>query len=336
MLKIAIDAMGGDFGCEPVIEGLKLALTQRSDFEAILVGDENVLNTHLSNSMLKRVSVVHANEVFEMQDNATNALKRKETSVYKAVELVKDNIANAVVSPGHSGAFMSLSTVKIGRLKGIIRPAIATLMPTTHDNKFTLVLDVGANTDCKSEHLVQFAIMGKHYAKDILSIKNPKIGLLSNGEEKSKGNEVTKAAFEVLSKFDDFIGNVEGNQIFDGSVDIIVCDGFIGNIALKTAEGVADSITKIIKKNIKSSPVAIAGAVLMNKVFKLLKKQVGYDEYGGAPLLGLNGCAIVSHGKSNANAIKNAIFQAIKFANSNVNFDILNDLENQNKPKDEL
>ena len=161
--------------------------------------------------------------------------------------------------------------------------------------------------------------MGEAYAKEILKIKKPKIGLLSNGEEKSKGNEVTKEAFALISKLDSFIGNVEGNQIFDGSVDIVVCDGFVGNILLKTSEGVADAITKIIKKHVKKSPIAIAGSLLMKKVFKTLKQQVDYDEYGGAPLLGVDGCVIISHGKSNAKAIKNAIFQALNFADSDIN-----------------
>ena len=244
-----------------------------------------------------------------------------EEEVAKAIEVVKSGEASAVVSAGHSGASMSLATLRIGRIKGISRPAIATLMPTSTGGS-SLVLDVGANVDCKAEHLVQFAIMGEAYAKDVMKIKNPKVGLLSNGEEESKGNEVTKGAFNLLKNMPSFIGNVEGNNIFDGNCDVIVCDGFIGNIVLKTSEGVADSISYFIKTNIKRSPIAIAGAVLMKKVFKLLKKRVDYAEYGGAPLLGVDGCVIISHGKSNSKAIKNAIFQAINFINSGVNRDI--------------
>jgi len=257
-----------------------------------------------------------------MHEAATNALKRKETSIYKAVDLVKDKVADAVVSMGHSGATMSLATLRIGRLKGVLRPAIATIMPTAVQGKLSLVLDVGANVDCKAEHLAQFAIMGETYAKDVLKIAKPKVGLLSNGEEESKGNETTKEAFEMLKKLESFVGNVEGNNVFDGSVDVIVCDGFVGNILLKASEGVADSITKIIKQNVRRSPLAIAGAILMRKVFKVLKKQVDYAEYGGAPLIGINGCAIIGHGKSNAKAVKNAIFQAINFSSSNINTDI--------------
>ncbi len=313
--------MGGDFGPRPIIEGTLQALRERS-FKAILVGDINVIKPLIPDTFLNRITFVESSDVLDMHEAATNALKRKETSIYKAVDLVREKQADAVVSMGHSGATMSLATLRIGRLKGVLRPAIATIMPTAVFGKVSLVLDVGANVDCKAEHLAQFAIMGEAYAKDILKIAQPKVGLLSNGEEKSKGNETTKETYEMLKKMSAFVGNVEGNNIFDGSVDVIVCDGFVGNILLKTSEGVADSITKIIKHNIRKSPLAIAGAVLMRKVFTVLKKQVDYAEYGGAPLIGINGCAIIGHGKSNAKAVKNAIFQAITFSSSNINADI--------------
>lgn len=321
MIKIAIDAMGGDFGSQPICEGTIKALKERKDFQAVLVGKTEEIKPLIPQSLIDRVSFVEASDVLDMSDSATEALKRKETSIYKAVELVRQKEADAVVSVGHSGATMSLATLRIGRLKGVLRPAIATLMPRP-SNKPSLVLDVGANVDCKSEHLVQFAIMGEAYARDVLEIENPKVGLLSNGEEKSKGNEVTKGAYEQLCSIKSFKGNIEGNNIFDGSVDVIVCDGFVGNILLKTSEGVAESITKIIKTNIRKSPLAIAGALLMRRVFRSLKKQVDYAEYGGAPLLGIDGCAIIGHGKSNPKAVKNAIFQAINFSNSNINEDI--------------
>lgn len=325
MLTIAIDAMGGDFGPEPIIEGTIQALLEEKQFHAILVGKSEEIRHMIPGNLQNRVTYVEADDVFDMHESATDAFKRKETTIYKAVDLVRKKVADGVVSAGHSGATMGLSTLRIGRLKGVARPAIATLMPTLKGD-YTLVLDVGANVDCKPEHLFQFAIMGEAYVKDILGIKRPKIGLLSNGEEATKGNEITKEAYEHLSKLDAFIGNVEGSDIFNNSVNVVVCDGFVGNVVLKTSEGVADSITKIIKQNIKRSPVAIAGAVLMKKVFKILKKQVDYAEYGGAPLIGINGCAIVSHGKSNAKAIKNAIFQAISFAGSNINEDIESEL----------
>ena len=317
MIRIAIDAMGGDFGADPIISGVIEALKE-TEFKAVLVGDSNVIKPLIPQSYLKNIEFLEASEVISMADGATDALKRKDSTIYKAIELLKNKEVDAVVSAGHSGATMSLATLRIGRLKNISRPAIATLMPNSKESA-TLVLDVGANVDCRSEHLFQFAIMGEAYAKEILGRKEPKVGLLSNGEEESKGNEVSKEAFKLVSRLDSFVGNAEGNQIFDGSIDVMVCDGFMGNILLKTSEGVADTIGKIIKKQIKKSPLAIAGSVLMRKVFKTLKKQVSYDEYGGAPLLGVNGCVIISHGKSNSKAIKNAIFQAIKFANSNIN-----------------
>ena len=317
MIRIAIDAMGGDFGAEPIISGVIEALKEE-EFKAVLVGDSNAIKPLIPQPYLKSIEFIEATEVISMSDGATDALKRKDSTIYKAVELLKEKEVDAVVSAGHSGATMSLATLRVGRLKNVSRPAIATLMPNSKETA-TLVLDVGANVDCRSEHLFQFAIMGEAYAKEILGRKEPKVGLLSNGEEESKGNEVSKEAFKLVSRLDSFVGNAEGNQIFDGSIDVMVCDGFMGNILLKTSEGVADAIGKIIKKQVKKSPLAMAGSVLMRKVFKTLKKQVSYDEYGGAPLLGVNGCVIISHGKSNSKAIKNAIFQAIKFANSNIN-----------------
>jgi glycerol-3-phosphate acyltransferase PlsX len=255
-----------------------------------------------------------------MHDSATDALKRKDSSAYQAIELVKNGEADAYVSAGHSGASMSLATLRIGRIKGVSRPAIATLLPTVSGT--TLVLDVGANVDCDANNLKEFAIMGKIYAQDVLSIDEPLLGLLSNGEEESKGNEVSKEAFKLISNIPNFVGNVEGNDIFNESVDVVVCDGFIGNIMLKTAEGVADTIGKIIKNNLRRSLISITGAVLMRKVFKKLKLKVDYAEYGGAPLIGVKAPVIIAHGKSNSKAIKNAIFQAIAAADSNLNLHI--------------
>ena len=317
MTSICIDAMGGDFGPQPIIGGVIEALKEVK-FEAILVGDTKILESLVPQNLKQYVKFIQADEIVSMSDGATDALKRKESSIFKAIELLKNKQTKAVVSAGHSGATMSLATLRVGRLKNVSRPAIATLMPNVTGGK-TLVLDVGANVDCRPEHLFQFAVMVEAYAKEILKIESPKVALLSNGVEECKGNVVTKEAFAMISKLDSFVGNAEGNQVFDGSVDVIVCDGFVGNILLKTSEGVADAISKIIKKHVKKSPVAIAGSLLMKKVFKTLKQQVDYDEYGGAPLLGVDGCVIISHGKSTSKAIKNAIFQALKFANSDIN-----------------
>ncbi|XPV69073.1 MAG: phosphate acyltransferase PlsX [Halarcobacter sp.] len=321
MLRIAIDAMGGDFGPEPIMSGLISALRNNNTFTAIAVGNQTQIEKLIPPQYKNRIEILHTDDVIKMTDSATDALKRKESTIYKAIDLVKEGHADAAVSAGHSGASMSLATLRIGRIKGVSRPAIATLMPTS-ENQNTLVLDVGANVDCDAKNLFEFAVMGQVYAQDVLKIDEPLIGLLSNGEEESKGNEVTKEAFELISKVPNFAGNVEGSDIFKGTVDVVVCDGFIGNILLKTAEGVADTIGKIIKKNLKRSLISIAGAVLMRKVFKNLKVRVDYAEYGGAPLLGVKAPVIIAHGKSNPKAIQNAILQAITAASSNLDIDI--------------
>ncbi len=322
MYTIAVDAMGGDFGAEPNIKGTLLALKKsKKKFNVILVGDPTTFAEKIPKKLAKYIEIYETKDVFGMHESATDVRKRKDSSIYKAIELVKEGKADAVVSAGHSGATMALATLQIGRVKGVQRPAIATLMPTETGGK-TLVLDVGANTDCKPEHLFQFAILGEAYAKDVLGVSSPRVGLLSNGEEDTKGNEITKTTYRMLQQMDAFVGNVEGNDIFNNSVDVVVCDGFVGNILLKTSEGVASSISKLIKMNIKRSPRALTGALLMRRVFKLLKKQIDYAEYGGAPLIGVNKPTIICHGKSNHIAIKNAIYQAISFAESNINEDI--------------
>jgi len=324
MVTVSIDAMGGDFGPKPIIEGVVAAL-QEQDFKAILVGNRSEILSLLPQGIKAKVSIVESEDVIAMTDSATDAFKRKGSSIYKAVELVRNGEAQAVVSAGHSGATMSLATLRIGRLKNVSRPAIATLMPTKTGK--SLVLDVGANVDCKPEHLFEFGVMGEAYAQKILKVNEPRVGLLSNGEEPGKGNEATKEAHKLLQRLPTFIGNVEGNNIFDASTDVIVCDGFVGNLVLKTSEGVAETISHFIKGYIKKSPIAIAGSLLMKKVFKRLKKEIDYAEYGGAPLIGINGCAIIGHGKSNSKAIKNAIFQAIDYVNAGVNPKIESRLE---------
>ncbi len=322
MYTIAVDAMGGDHGTSPNVKGTILALKKsKKKFKVILVGDSSLYQEKIPKKLAPYIEYEETTDVFGMEESATDVLKRKDSSIYRAIELVRSGRADAVVSAGHSGATMSLATLRIGRVEGVQRPAIATLMPTQTGGK-SLVLDVGANTDCKPEHLFQFAILGEAYAADVLKVENPRVGLLSNGEEESKGNETTKAAFKLLRQMDAFLGNVEGNDIFNDSVDVIVCDGFVGNILLKTSEGVASSISKLIKMNIKRSPRALTGALLMRRVFKLLKKQIDYAEYGGAPLLGVNKATIICHGKSNHIAIKNAIYQALSFAESDINEDI--------------
>lgn len=325
MVKIAIDAMGGDFGPEPIVKGCLQAL-KKQKFTPILVGKKDEILPLLPKSYRDKISIVEADDVISMSDAATDAVKRKDSTIYKAVELVKNGEADGVVSAGHSGATMTLATLRLGRLKGVARPALVTLMPTKTGRR-SIVLDVGANVDSKPEHLAQFAVMGGCYAEDMFGIQTPSIGLLANGEEDSKGNEVTKSAFKILQGYKGFMGNVEGGDIFNGSCDVITCDGFVGNLVLKTSEGVASTISQLIKDYIRKSPVAITGALLMRKVFKLLKKEIDYAEVGGAPLIGIKGCAIVSHGKSNARAIENAIYQAINYVDTGVNEHIVKRLE---------
>ncbi|ECO5769924.1 phosphate acyltransferase PlsX [Campylobacter coli] len=327
MIDIAIDAMGGDFGEKPIIEGVIEALKERP-FNAILVGNPNILRPLIPKNLEQYIQYENANEVFSMNENATDALKRKETTIYKTIELVKNGKAKAAVSAGHSGASMSLATLRLGRLKGVLRPAIATLMPNTTSK--TLFLDVGANTDCKAENLFQFAIMGDAYAKEIMKISKPRLALLSNGEEECKGNELTKEAHQLMKQIPSFVGNAEGRDIFNGEVDVLVCDGFDGNVILKACEGVATAIIHILKNEIKQSLISKIGALLVKPSFKRLKKHIDWQEYGGAPLLGVNGCVIISHGKSDARAIKNAIFQAINFSESNINQIIEKELEKYN------
>jgi len=325
MVKIAVDAMGGDFGPEPIVKGCLKALKKKK-FTPILVGKKSEILPLLPKRYRDKILIIDCDDVISMSDAATDAVKRKDSSIYKAVDLVRDGVADGVVSAGHSGATMTLATLRIGRLKGVSRPALVTLMPTKTGRR-SVVLDVGANVDSKPEHLAEFAIMGGCYAEDVLSIKEPSIGLLANGEEKSKGNEVTKAAYKILDGYKGFKGNVEGSDIFNGSCDVITCDGFVGNLVLKASEGVASTISILIKEYIKKSPIRITGALLMRKVFKLLKKEIDYAEIGGAPLIGVQGCAIVSHGKSNARAIENAIYQAISYVDTGVNTHIISRLK---------
>lgn len=315
-MSIAIDTMGGDYGEKPIIEGLVQALREKP-FNAVLVGRRTLLEPQIPQDLREFVSYEEASDVFRMEESATDALKHKESTIYKAIELVRDKKVQAIVSAGHSGATMSLATLRIGRIDNVLRPAIATLMPSVTGK--TLVLDVGANTDCKSEYLFQFAIMGEAYAKEVMKIAKPRVALLSNGEEESKGNELTKEAHALLKKMPNFIGNGEGRDIFNGEVDVLVCDGFSGNLVLKATEGAVTAVFDLLKKHIKSSFVAMLGVLFLKPVFRKLKKHIDWQEYGGAPLLGINGCVIISHGKSDGRAIKNAIFQALNFSESKIN-----------------
>ncbi|RAX54701.1 phosphate acyltransferase [Helicobacter sp. 16-1353] len=315
MLKIVIDAMGGDNGVEPIIRGVQSALKCRA-FHAIIVGDEALISPYLDSSD-KHIEVQHCADYIKMEDSATNALKKKDSSIYQAIEIVRNGEADVVISAGHSGASMSLATLRFGRIAGVSRPAICTTMPRI-DGKPSIILDAGANVDCKAEHLVEFARMGYEYAKSVLGYENPRVGLLANGEEDNKGNELTKEVFKELKKYSFFKGNVEGNDIFNGSVEVIVCDGFMGNLVLKASEGVAEAIIKILKEEVKKSFRSKIGALFMMNAFGALKKRVHYEEYGGAPLLGVTKNIIICHGKSSPRAIECAIYQGINAVESKV------------------
>ncbi|STQ86668.1 phosphate acyltransferase PlsX [Helicobacter muridarum] len=333
MLRIVLDAMGADNGIAPVVDGL-LSSLENKNFHALLVGDELLLkpfvdSKHLPNAILQRIQIVHTNDFMQMTESASIANKRVDTSIYQAIQLLKKGEADACVSAGHSGATMSLATLQIGRIPGVSRPAICTCMPTITSNP-SIILDAGANTDCKPEYLLDFAIMGFHYAKKVLGYSSPRVGLLSNGEEDSKGNELTKEAFKMLKHYDFFKGNVEGSDIFNGSVDVIVCDGFMGNLVLKASEGVASSIGIILKEQVRKSFFSMFGYLFMKQAFSSLKKKIDYAEYGGAPLLGVKKPVIVSHGKSNARAIECAIYQAVVGCETMV-CDIIQEAFNQNK-----
>ncbi|PAF43753.1 phosphate acyltransferase PlsX [Helicobacter sp. 11S03491-1] len=316
MLKIVIDAMGADNGVSPIVDGVRKALDNKN-FQAILVGNEELIKPLISKDIASKVQIVHCLDYIKMEESASVAAKRKDSSIYQGMELVRNSQADAIVSAGHSGATMSLATLRVGRIEGVSRPAICTLMPTIASHP-SMILDAGANTDCKPEYLVDFAIMGYEYAKSVMGYPSPRIGLLANGEEDSKGNDLTKEAFKSLKSYEFFKGNVESNDIFNGSIDVVVCDGFSGNIVLKASEGVAIAINSILKKEIKSSMLRILGGLLLKGAFYNLKKKMDYAEYGGAPLLGVNKTVIISHGKSNDRAIECAIYQAIKAIEADV------------------
>ena len=312
--------MGGDHAPQVNIEGAVETVQESDDIEVILVGDEAAIRKELKGRKNKsgRISVVHASQVVEMHESPTVAIRKKrDSSIRIGVGLVKAGKADAFVSAGHSGAVMGTSLLLLGMSKGVDRPAIATLMPTLKDT--FILLDVGANVDCKPENLHQFALMGNTYCKLILGREKPKVGLLSIGEEDVKGNELTKEAFKLIKQSSvNFIGNIEGKDIFTGIADVVVCDGFIGNIALKISEGLAETILKMLKKEISSITAGRIGYLMLKPAIRNFKKRTDYDEYGGAPLLGINGTSIISHGRSSAKAIRNALRVANDFARKRV------------------
>lgn len=318
-MRVAIDAMGGDNAPAVEVEGA-LAAAQEFGIPVTLVGDQKRLSVELSKYQLKDldVDVYHASEVVGMHDSASDAVRKKrDSSVRVAFELVKNGHACAAVSAGNSGATMAAGMFVLKRISGIERPAIAQIFPTIKGH--TLVLDVGGNVDCKPNHLVQFAIMGQVYASHVMGIKNPSIGLLSNGEEESKGNDLTRETNSILRQTSlNYAGYVEGRDIFKGTVEVVVCDGFVGNVVLKLSEGLAEAAGAMIKREISNDIVAKLGYMFVRGAFSRFKKTVDYAEYGGAPLIGINGVGMICHGGSNVKAIKNAIRFAYEYAGHGV------------------
>lgn len=317
MVKIALDCMGGDFAPEPIVKGAELAVRENIA-HVVLLGDERTIKSLISTT--KGVDIVHTTSVVEMHESPSTALrKKKDSSMNRAFELLKEGKVDGVVTAGNSGAAMAFAIFTLGRVNYVDRPAIATLHPTVNEGTSVLI-DSGGNVDCKPMHLVQFAAMGDAFAKSVLGLNKPRVGLLSNGEEETKGNELTRETNELLKHMDiNYIGYVEGTDIYNGKADVIVSDGFVGNVALKVAEGIADSFNAFFKKNIESSAKHKIGYMFLKDVFYELAKKTDYSEYGGAPLLGVDGICIICHGKSNEKAIKNAIAMAKKFAEKGLN-----------------
>ena len=318
-MRIALDGFGSDNAPFPEVEGAILAIKENLCEKVFLVGKENILKKELEKFFYekKRIEIVHAPEVITMEDSPSSVAKQKRnSSIVRAVALQKNGLADGLVSAGNTGAVMAASLLGYGRIKNILRPAIAMTLPTK--KKPTIILDVGANVDCSSENLVQFAKLGSLYARFFFKNENPRVALLNIGEESAKGNELVKKAFSKLSKYPDinFAGNIEGEGILSGKFEVIVCDGFVGNVMLKTVEGVAFAIFDMMKEQMKKDWVAKIGALLSYPVYSYLKKKMDHTEYGGALLVGLNGISVISHGRANAKAIKNAIRFAVNIAES--------------------
>jgi len=314
-MKIAVDAMGGDFAPRTIVEGAFWA-SKRYGIKVVLVGDEDQVSKELSKYPTSKLSIYihHAPHVVAMHDSPSVVVRKmKETSIKVALDLAKEEQVNGVVSAGNSGAAMALAMYIFRKSAGVDRPAIATIHPTPKGS--TVLIDSGGNVDCKASHLVQFAIMGDAYAKYILRKEEPRIGILSNGEEEGKGNELTREVHEILSKTDlNYIGYVEGQDLNSGVVDVMVCDGFVGNVVLKISEGLWETISAILKCEASNNVRGKVAYFLLKRAIHRLEKKMDYSEYGGAPLLGINGNCVISHGHSNAKAIMNAILLSSSLA----------------------
>lgn len=318
--KIAVDAMGGDNAPKEIVAGSVLAL-ENKEIGIILVGKEDEINHELKQYTYdkSRIEIKNASEVILTEENPTAAIKqKKDSSLVQGMHLVKEGYADALVSAGNSGALLAGATVIIGRIKGIARPALGTVLPNRKG--FTFLIDSGANVDCKPQFLVQFAQMGTIYMEKVMNIKNPKVGLINNGAEKEKGNSLTKETYPLLEACEDinFYGNLEAREMPLGAVDVAVCDAFVGNVILKYTEGFAKGIMGMIKDELMSSPVNKLGALIANGAFKNLKKKFDFAEVGGAPFLGLKKLVVKAHGSSDKKAVKGAINQAYIFISNDI------------------
>ena len=319
---IALDAMGSDRAPKPEVEGSILA-ARHHDVEVLLVGPEHAVRAELALHPAAAelpIRVVHASQVIGMHEKAAQAVRSKRDSTMRVgCRLVREGKAAGFVSAGNTGAAMATAKMVLGALPGVDRPGLAAVFPTSQGTA-AIMIDVGANVDSKPHNLEQFAVMGDLYSRAIFGIHKPKVGLLSVGEEESKGNELTRAAYELLKRLPlNFVGNVEGRDLYNGKLDVIVCDGFVGNVALKISEGMVETVRYLLKETLASTISSQLGALLSRRAFADFKKRLDYSEYGGAPLLGIKGICIIGHGSSNANAIKNALRVAAEFAHSGIN-----------------
>jgi phosphate acyltransferase len=341
-IRIAVDAMGGDHAPSVLIEGSIAALISYTDIEISLVGDKAVLSkcleqaigslpTHSTQQsseyiLNERVKLIHADEIIDMSESPARAIRvKKNSSIVVANKICRSGEVEAVISAGNTGAAMASSLLYMGRLTGVSRPAIMALFPSKKN--IVAILDVGANTDCKAEHLYQFGVMASIYTSHVLGYKSPRVGLLSIGEERTKGNELTINAYELMEKSElNFIGNIEGRDIFTGDVDVVVCDGFVGNVILKFGESIFGFITHLMREKVSRSVVRKTGALLLRPLFQEIRRDMSPEEYGGAPLLGVDGVSIICHGNSTPIAIKNAIRIARQLVLEKVNEQIKSEL----------
>lgn len=318
-MRVAIDGMGGDLAPSAAVKGCIEAL-KTLDVDVYITGPEKLIREELSqyNYDKNKITIIDASEVISPNEHPAIAIKKKkDSSLVKALFLLKEGSVDAVISAGSTGAFIAGATLYVGRIKGIKRPALAPIMPGK--NGSFMVIDAGGNVDCKPEYLLQFAFMGKVYYENIMKVNNPSIGLVNIGVEEEKGNELTKAAYQLLKGQPfNFAGNIEPRDVSNGDVNVLVCDGFVGNTILKMYEGVADNILSILKKEIMAGTRSKLGGLLLKPVFKKFKKDFDYTEYGGSPFLGTKGICIKAHGSSDAKAFKNAIFQCEKVYNNKV------------------